>query len=183
MLRAATFHAFESAPFPPHALDDRWTGPRRFASWNHSLDTGITHLEVAHGVPPWQAPGPQVRVDTRRASPDQLDFELDVLVQDQCEALFRETGVLCEDLLDADFGADDADLVVSWEHADIEIDSVPLSFRVLGHEDFWVGHAMRDDVLIGIEASLWPLEQTGLVSVRDFGPYDAGLRAAMQLSR
>jgi hypothetical protein len=181
VLRAATFQAFERASFLPHALDDRWTGPRRFASWNHTLDAGVTHLEVAHGVPPWQAPGPQVRVDTRRAAPDQLDFELDELVQDQCEALFRETGVLCEDLLDADFSVDDADLVVGWNHADIELDDVPLSFRVLGHDDFWVGHAISDDVLIGIEASAWPLEQTGLVSVRDFAPYDAGLREAMRI--
>jgi hypothetical protein len=175
---------FDRASFSPYALDARWVGLRWFGG--HAGSDGQTeNLVLAHGDNPWEVASPQVRVETHAigsagGSPNQTWRVARQLVQH----FWLETGVLPDDVRRAVFTTADrstADPTAPWEPTELTIDQTKVAFRVLAHDDFWVGVGSRSDLVVGVQARGWQLEQTGIVTVDDLTPYlEGSVESAMR---
>lgn len=182
-LRGLTTQVFRHAPFPVLGLDERWTAPRWFGGWQLGDGTDVAECDLAHGHPPVDLEGPLVRVTSRPTPDDDFGPALDALVDEQVEMLFSERGVVVGGDHTIDLRADVAgdDPVRPWQYADILIDGLEVPFRVLGDTELWIGHAVYDGIVVGIEARGWPVGETALRTVRDFGAYESGSRTTMHL--
>jgi hypothetical protein len=100
------------------------------------------------------------------------------LTHSQLEHFWQETGVLPEDVRHAAFLAQgpDVDRTAPWATGTLSVDGQTTAFKVLAHEPFWVGQAVRGGVVIGIRARHWNISDTGLVTVRNTNAYADGTR-------
>jgi hypothetical protein len=96
----------------------------------------------------------------------------------QLEHFWQETGVLPDDVRHAAFVAEGpgVDGTAPWATVALLVDGETTPFRTLSHEHFWVAQAVRDGVVIGIQARNWNTGDTGLVTVRDTKAYADGTR-------
>jgi len=65
------------------------------------------------------------------------------------------------------------------------VDGSPTAFRLLvdDEDDTWIGVGRRDDLTIGLIATRWAADATGLVTVTDIGRYAAGSVEVGRLGR
>jgi len=175
---------FRRAGFDPLGLDHQWTGLRSIGG--HGASGEVIHsLTLTHGDP-YNEALPLVRVETVLPRPVQGDLTADraierwSLVRRLVGAFWRSTHVLDPEIRGAAFapGAMAGDPTAPWDQVTIRVDDVAVDLRVLEHEMTWVGVAERPDVLIGIEARLWPADRTGLrtVSNASLTAYEEGSR-------
>jgi hypothetical protein len=172
---------FASASFAPYGLDARWSGLRWIGG--HGESNGrVSRLELAHGDNPRDPAFPQIRVETHLLESAGRDEAWDA-ARDLVQHFWHETGVLPERVRRALFpvGPSDLDPFGPWDSFDLVIDGATVVFRVLAHDDFWVGFGSRDASVVAVRAKGWPLDQTGIVRVDDLGPYfDRSVEATMR---
>ncbi len=163
---------FESASFAPYGLDARWSGLRWIGGHAES-DGRVTLLELAHGDSPWDQTSPQVRVETFGGSSASDPRYLFDVARDLVQHFWHETGVLPDDVRRAVFATDRSgqDPTGPWAAADVTVDERMVPFRVLAHDDYWVGVGSFDDSVVAVRARGWSLDQTGVVTICDLGPY------------
>jgi hypothetical protein len=184
-LDAQTAAAFRDAPFRPYALDDRWLGLRWFGGHGRSGER-ITSLSLAFGEDPRDLTLPEVRVETRvgrvdgRGDPiSAVRMDAYMLAMAQVDHLWRQTGVLRDDVRRSVFpgdGAQTSDPTSAWEHALLSVDGDRVEFKVLNEGEHWVGQAIISGSVVGIQSRHWALETTGLVTERAFDAYERGAR-------
>ena len=165
------------ATFRGHALDGRWTGLRWLGGGPSSPEI-VTGFALAHGSAPWDPESPQIRVQTRIPDPPHtLDSLWCQIAVEYVREFWSETGKLPEPVRRAAFPQEPtaADPTDPWQEVKVPIDGVPVPFRVLGDDTFWVGQARHGEVVVGITATHWPIDRTGIVTVGEYGEYFAGL--------
>jgi hypothetical protein len=183
---------FEARPFPVYGLDDRWTG-LRFIGGSGSSDGETTLLGLAHGDPV-DPDAPHVRVDTSRPQrigrTTRREPRLDrmFLAKNLAGHLWRETGVLRDDVRAAAFALDEGspfsvDPVGPWDRVTLPVDGVAVVFRVLVEGDHWVAVGEVDGRFVAITARHWPTIETVLVAIEDFAPYYEGSAALPGIMR
>jgi hypothetical protein len=173
--------SFADASFSPYGLDARWEGTR-WLGGNGSSDGVVTSLELAHGEEPWDDASTQVRVEVRV---QRRVFEHDapnagiasaLLAREQVSRFWMATGTLDPQVRAAAFPtrAGRGEFTAPWADAEIAIDGASVAFRRLGDDGYWLAHAPHGRLLVGIEARVWPVESTGLVTIEDLAPYIEG---------
>jgi hypothetical protein len=182
---ARTLGAFTRAPFQPFALDDRWSGLRFFGGHGGSGDR-TTSLGLAFAEDVRDLSRPEVRVETRVRGVDLIDdpvvaakMDAFTLAREQVHYLWRQTGVLRDDVRRAVFARDGArigDPTLIWEHASLTVDDELVEFAVLSEGTHWVAQAIIGERVVGIQARIWTLDATGLVTETDFAPYAEGAK-------
>lgn len=127
---------FTDATFVPYGLDERWSGLRWFGG-SGSSGSAVTNLVLAFGDAPWDPNEPEVRIETRRADLQSLGdptVEAQIvagqMAREQVGHLWRETGVLRDDVRRAAFPIDGVrgDPTVGWDHATLSVDGETVSF-------------------------------------------------------
>jgi hypothetical protein len=145
----------------------------------------VTHLVLAFGDAPWDMDQPEVRIETRRADLQSFgDSTVEVRVvagqmaREQVGHLWRETGVLRDDVRRAAFAIDGVrgDPTIGWDHASLNVDGETVSFSVLVEGEHWVALAIVGEVVVGVQSRRWPVSETGLRAVGEFDPYVTGAR-------
>jgi hypothetical protein len=176
--------AFAEATLPLFGLNPTWSGLRWFGG-SGSSNGVVTELTLAHGDAPWDLQQPQVRVETRSPGDSfgtdqsvRLAMAAFLLARSQVQRFWSATHTLPDPVRAAAFPIDGVqrDPTEPWTRRLIPIDAAPIEFRILEHEAYWVGQAVHDGVLLGIDARAWPIATTALVSVRDLTPYVEGAR-------
>jgi hypothetical protein len=180
---ARTLGAFTRAPFRPLALDHRWSGLRRFSGHGGSRDR-TTNLTLAFGEDARDLTQPEIRVETRVRGFDPIDdsamaakMDAFMLAREQVDHLWRQTGVLRDDVRRSVFpsdGASTGDPTANWERASLAVDGDPVEFAVLTEREHWVAHAIIEEKVVGIEARHWKVDTTGLVTETNFAAYIEG---------
>jgi hypothetical protein len=119
-----------------------------------------------------------VRVETYRIeSPASIPMRRWDAARGLIHHFWHETGVLPDDVRSALFSTEDRgdiDPFEPWESVDLMLDGAAVSFRVLAHDDFWVGAGGREGSVVAVRARGWPLDETGFVTIDDLGPYQQG---------
>lgn len=182
---ARTLAAFTRAPFRPFALDDRWSGLRWFGGHGGSGDR-TTSLGLAFGEDVRDLSLPEIRVETRVRNFDATEdpllaakMDAFTLARNQVDHVWRQTGVLREDVRHSVFPRDGArteDPTLIWEHVSLPVDDGPVEFAVLSEGRHWVAQAIVGERVVGIQARNWKLDQTGLVTETDFAAYREGAK-------
>jgi len=177
--------AFRGASFPPYALDAQWQGLRRFGGYGGSGDR-ITSLSLAFGDDPRDLGSPEVRIETRVHTVAWVDdltlgarMEAFVLARQQVDHLWRQTGVLREEIRRSAFPRDGArteDPTLAWDRRLLPVDRDEVEFAVLHEGVHWVAQAIIQGTVVGIESRNWALETTGLRVETDFDPYARGAK-------
>lgn len=182
---ARTIGAFKRAPFQPFALDGRWSGLRFFGGHGGSGDR-TTSLGLAFSEDVRDLSLPELRVETRVRNFDAIDdsavaakMDAFMLARNQVDLLWRQTGVLRDDVRRSVFprdgaGAEDPTLV--WDHRSLPVDDELVEFAVLSEGTHWVAQAIIGERVVGIQARNWKLEMTGLVTETDFVAYEEGAK-------
>src|SRR4051812_28022242 len=175
--------AFTRASFRPFALDHRWPGLRRLSGHGGSRDR-TTSLTLAFGDDVRDPTGPEIRVETRVRGFDAIDdsamaakMDAFMLARQQVDHLWRQTGVLRDDVRQSVFAPDRAgtgDPTASWQRVSLVVDGDPVEFAVLTEGEHWVAQAIIDERVVGIEARNWKPDTTGLVTEMDFAAYVEG---------
>ena len=184
-IAAGTLDAFERAPFRPFALDNRWSGLRFFGGHGGSGDR-TTSLGLAFGEDVGDLSLPEIRVETRVRAFDAVDdpviaakMDAFTLARNQVNYLWRQTGVLRDDVRRSVFPRDGArteDPTLTWEHRSLPVDDGPVEFAVLSEGKHWVAQAIIGERVVGIQTRHWTLDTTGLITETDFAPYVEGAR-------
>jgi hypothetical protein len=181
-LDAQMVAAFSGAPFRPYALDDRWSGLRWFGGCGRSGER-IMSLSLAFGEDPRDLTLPEIRVETQvdavRGADPILAARMDafMLARNQVDYLWRQTGVLRDDVRQSVFRRDGTraeDPTSSWERTLLAVDGDVVEFAVLSEGAHWVAQAIVDETVVGIQSRNWALEATGLVTEGDFDLYERG---------
>jgi hypothetical protein len=182
-LDARMVAAFRGAPFRPFALDGRWSGRRRFGGQGSSGEQ-TTALTLAFGDDPQDLTLPEVRVETRVGSVGVVDdpivaaqIDAVMLARQQVDHLWRNTGVLRDDVRRSVFPRDDAragDPTIVWERTLLTVDGDAVEFAVLSEDVHWVAQAIIEGTVVGIQSRNWTLEATGLVTESKFELYERG---------
>jgi hypothetical protein len=175
--------AFVAAGFDAYGLDERWTAFRFFGG-HGSSDGRICTLTLGHCDVPGEPDAQDIRVETCRIDTRAGDTARATsatvfsFTRSQLYQFWNETGVLPEDVRHAAFLAQgpDVDRTAPWSTVQLPVDDEATPFRVLAHEHFWVAQAVCSGVVIGVRARHWNIVDTGLVTVRDTGPYAEGTR-------
>jgi len=175
--------AFRAASFRPYGLDARWSGLRWFGGRGESGGR-IEHLGLAYGEDPSDRELPEVRIETRVGKAGDTDPARDVhldawlFARRQVELLWRETGVLRDDVRAATFPRDRglSDPTLPWERHAIAVDGDQVEFAVLREGGFWVAQAIVGAALVAIQSRHWPVDTTGLRTEADFDRYADGTR-------
>lgn len=180
---ARTTAAFTDAPFRPYALDDRWSGLRSFAGHGSSGDRS-TSLSLAFTEDPQDVSLPYARVETQCRVVDGIDdptiaakMGAFTLARVQVEGLWRQTGVLRNDVRSSVFARDGTrtdDPTAAWERAQLMVDGDAVEFAVLSEGEYWVAQAIIGGMVVGIQSRNWTLDTTGLVTESNFEPYEVG---------
>ncbi len=100
-----------------------------------------------------------------------------MLAREQVDRLWRQTGVLRDDVRQSVFPSDGAwsdDPTANWDRVSLAVDGDPVEFAVLTEREHWVAHAIVDERIVGIEARNWELDTTGLVTETNFAAYIEG---------
>jgi hypothetical protein len=168
---------FDRASFTPYGLDERWRGLRWFGGHSES-DRGVDRLVLAPGDKLGDPTSPQFRVETYRIeSAASIPVHRWDAAHSLVQHFWSETGVLPDDVRSAVFPTEDRgdlDPFGPWESIDLLLDGTAVVFRVLAHDDFWVGVGDLEDAVVAVQSRRWPLNQTGLVMIDDFTPYVEG---------
>jgi hypothetical protein len=182
--------AFRGAHFRPYALDGRWSGLRSFGG-HVASDGRTTSLTLAFTEgQPWDSTLPEVRVETRVGYIEGLDRRVAtkadefMFAEQQVHHLWFQTGVLRDDVrryASPQHSARTDDPTTAWERALLTVDGEAVEFAVLSAGSHWVAQAIIDEALVGIQSHHWTIESAGLVTERDFEPYEHGARAIRQL--
>jgi hypothetical protein len=101
------------------------------------------------------------------------------LARNQVDHLWRQTGVLRDDVRQNFFRRDGArteDPTLTWEHVSLLVDAALVDFAVLSEREHWVAQTIIDERVVGIQARNWKLDTTGLVTETDFALYAQGRR-------
>jgi hypothetical protein len=172
--------AFGRAAFLPYALDDRWTGARRFGGWGGSNGT-VTSLTLTFANEPRDLQAPEVRVTTelpsRHGGIDPLiasRMSAFMLALQQIQYLWQQTGVLRDDVRRAAFPRDGVsrdDPTVVWDHVPITVESEGVEFAVLSESDHWVAQATIESLVVAIQSRHWALDSVGLRSESNVDAY------------
>ena len=178
-----TMGAFTRAPFLPFALDDRWSGLRFFGGHGGNGHRTTT-LGLAFGDDVRDLALPEIRVETRFRDFDAVDdpavaakMDAFMLARTQVDHLWRQTGVLRDDVRRSVFPRDGArteDPTLIWDHVPLAVDDELVKFAVLSEGKYWVAQAILGERVVGIQARNWTLDMTGLVTETDFAAYQAG---------
>ena len=101
------------------------------------------------------------------------------LAKDLAGHLWRETGVMRDDVRAAAFALDagtafSVDPVGPWDRVTLPVDGVAIVFRRLAEGEHWVALGELDGLFIVITARHWPMLETVLVAIDDFAPYYEG---------
>jgi hypothetical protein len=183
---------YRKAGFDPFGLDDRWTGLRSLGGYGRAGE--VTHtLKLTHGDP-FDATAPLVRVRTVHPQPRTNDPALERavlrrhLVRHLVGALWRSTQVLDPEVREAAFLPPPGvprDAAGPWSRARVTVDDQLIELRLLEHEMRWVGLVELPDVLVGLDVTGWPAEETGLrtVSAEGLAPYEEGSRFLRERER
>jgi hypothetical protein len=163
---------FSGAPFRPLGLDGRWLGLRWFGGWSTSHDR-VTSLELAFSDEPRDENALNVRVTTHGPDADAHIVRW-TEARHLVEHVWRATNVLSDDVRRATFTDAPIDPLEPWDSIEIAIDGEPSPFRLLEHDDVWVGLGSSRGQIVALRAKRWPAPRTGLVTVDDFAPYAAG---------
>ena len=134
-------------------------------------------LELAHSDDPYDPASPQVRIGTHATgSGSNLPAREWQIAHSVVHYFWHETGVLPDDVRRALFRTDrrDVDPFGPWDSAELTVDSTRVGFRVLAHDDFWVGVGSLGDEVITIRSRGWAPEKTGIVTIDDLAPYVEG---------
>jgi hypothetical protein len=175
--------AFAGALFRPYALDSRWLGLRWFGGHGRSGDQ-TTSLTLGFGEDVRDMTLPEIRVETRMRSFDAskdpvvaAKMDAFLLARSQVDHLWRQTGVLRDDIRRAVFPRDGArtdDPTRNWARALLTVDDDDVEFAVLGEGTHWVAQAIIDATVVGIQSRTWAVETTGLVAESEFDRYEQG---------
>jgi hypothetical protein len=182
---ARTLGAFTRAPFRPFALDDRWSGLRSFGGHGGSGDR-TTSLGLAFGEDVCDLSLPEIRVETRVRDFDAINdpvvaakMDAFMLARTQVDHLWRQTGVLRDDVRRSVFPRDGArteDPTLIWEHTSLPVDDDFVEFAVLSEGAYWVAQAIIGERVVGVQTRNWALDATGLITETDFAPYVEGAK-------
>jgi hypothetical protein len=182
---ARTVGTFTRAPFRPFALDDRWSGLRWFGGHGGSGDR-TTSLGLAFGEDVRDLSAPEIRVETRVRDFDAIDdpvvaakMDAFMLARHQVDHLWRQTGVLRDDVRRSVFprdGARTGDPTLTWDHVSLPVDDGLVEFAALREGKHWVAQAIIGERVVGIQARNWELDATGLVTETDFAAYEEGAK-------
>jgi hypothetical protein len=181
---AQTEAAFRGASFRPYALDTQWQGLRRFGGYGGSGDR-ITGLSLAFGDDPRDLDSPELRIETRvrnvAGDDAALGAKMDafMLARQQVDHLWRQTGVLRDEIRRSAFPRDGArteDPTLAWDRRRVPVDGDQVEFAVLHEGVHWVAQAIIEGTVVGIESRHWALETTGLRVETDFDPYARGAK-------
>lgn len=183
---------YREAGFDPFGLDDRWNGLRSLGGWGRAGE--VTHtLKLTHGDP-FEATSPLVRVRTVHPRPqtNQPALERGVLsknlVRHLVGALWRSTQALDPEVRGAAFPpppGQPGDVAEPWSRARLTVDDQQVELRFLERGSRWVGLVELPEVLVGLDVTGWPREQTGLrtVTADGFAPYEEGSRFLRERGR
>jgi hypothetical protein len=173
---------FETAPFHPYALDDRWTGLRSFGGHGGS-NGALERLRLAHGGLPGDDVA-RVQVETMlpqrvgRDGPRQTDLQRVMTAHSLLAELVHETGIdLPDDVRAAAYPqqySPGLDPLGPWAEAAMTIDGEPVAFRVFATGRHWIAIGEHDGFFVALTAHRWPVEQTGLVTETEFKRYFEG---------
>ena len=129
---------------------------------------------------------PEVRVETRVRDFDAIDdpvvaakMDAFMLARNQVDYLWRQTGVLRDDVRRSVFPRDGArtdDPTQLWEHVPLPVDDELVDFALLREGTHWVAQAIVDERVVGIQARNWKLDMIGLVTETDFAVYEEGAK-------
>jgi hypothetical protein len=131
-------------------------------------------LVLAHGDSPWDLTSRQIRVETYGiGSSDSGPRYIFDVARGLVEHFWHETGVLPDDVRRAVFPTDQSvqDPTGPWAAAELTVDEKVVAFRVLAHDDYWVGVGSCDDSVVAVRARGWSLDRTGVVTIDDLAPY------------
>lgn len=129
---------------------------------------------------------PEIRVETRVRGFDLIDdpvvaakMDAFMLARNQVDHLWRQTGVLRDEIRRSVFSRDGArteDPTLIWDHASLAVDDALVEFAVLSEGKHWVAQAIIDERVVGIQARNWELDTTGLVTETNFAAYIEGAK-------
>jgi hypothetical protein len=154
----------------------------------------VTHtLKLTHGDP-FDATAPLVRVRTVHPQPRTNDLALERavlrrhLVRHLVGALWRSTQVLDREIREAASlppPGEARDVADPWNRGRVTVDDQQAELRLLEHDLGWVGLVELPDVLVGLDVTGWPAEETGLrtVSAEGLAPYEEGSRFLRERGR
>ena len=182
--------AFRGALFRPYALDTQWQGLRRFGGYGGS-GSRVTSLSLAFGEDPRDLGSPEVRIETRVRNVTAVDDDLTLgakvdafmLARQQIDHLWRQTGVLRDEIRRSAFRPDGAlteDPTLVWDRHLAAVDGDQVEFAVLREGIHWVAQAIIQGTVVGIESRGWALERTGLRAESDFDVYARGAQELRQ---
>jgi hypothetical protein len=177
--RQRDFRELASASFFGHGLDSRWRGLRWLGGWGGS-DGVVTHIQLAHGDIIGNPAATQIRIDTRPLSREEsAELVWYQTAQHHVQELWRRTGKLSDDVRRVAFRLEPAidDPTAPWAEVLLPVDEKPVAFRTLSEGDFWVAQARHGETVISIEAVAWPIESTGVITIRDLTEYESGSQA------
>ena len=100
-----------------------------------------------------------------------------MVARQQVDHLWRQTGVLRDDIRQSVFPADrtgTGDPTANWDRVSVAVDGDPVEFAVLTEREHWVSQAIIGETVVGIEARNWKLDTTGLVTETNFAAYIEG---------
>ena len=100
-----------------------------------------------------------------------------MLARQQIDFLWRQTGVLRDEIRRSAFRSDGAhaeDPTLAWDRRLVPTDTGPEEFAVLHEGVHWVAQAIIEGAVVGIESRNWALETTGLRAEADLEPYARG---------
>jgi hypothetical protein len=107
-----------------------------------------------------------------------------MLAQHQVDHLWRQTGVLREDVRRSTFPRDGArtdDPTGAWGRERLTVDGDEVEFAVLSQREHWVAQAIVNGTVVGIHSRNWPVQATGLVTASDFAVYRRGVQEVWRL--
>jgi hypothetical protein len=175
--------AFAGSPFRPYALDGRWSGLRWFGGHGGSGDR-TTRLTLAFGENVRDLTLPEIRVETRLRSFDAINdpivsVKMDALLlaRSQVDHIWRQTGVLRDDIRRTAFPQDEAgtdDPTRNWARTLLTVNADEVEFAVLSEGPHWVAQAIIGSTVVGIQSRNWAVETTGLVAETEFDRYQYG---------
>lgn len=173
--------AFTSASFAPYGLDERWSGTRWLAGSGAS-DGTVTRLVLAHGETPFERSSTQIRVEVSIAPRVLADDAQNLAIaratttRELVNKFWLTTGTLDPAVRSAAYTSEGAqsDLTAPWDTVQLEVDGIALEFQMLGDDNYWLAQSVLDQVVLVVDARVWPVASTGLVTITDLTLYAEG---------
>lgn len=150
---------FLTSPLPFYGLDATWTGVRATGDYEYDSD-GYVRIGLGHGDPR-DISAPQIQLVTATGDFDDLAWTLYAYVDD------------------------DPTNTTTPETVDITmtIDGTPITFQLMRGQTGWAGRTTRPGHGLLIEAHNAEPANLQIVTVTDLGPYLAGRRNLLGLTR